>query len=253
MKSSTKVIAKSHAAKTISVVRELSSTAFINTPMYKLIHNEVLGYENAVEARRDIFTKYYLPLVPTKSVRGKSVMGAVDTKSPQYAALTDDIIKVLRSVYMLKSHTIDKGKENAIKLDGKDAAKLKVIAAFDMTEKEVRALPETDDKVRIRKHALDWVKKTRQRYFKSFEVMLEVLRNPVAKPKAKSKAKSKGKVDLANKGKGITAEQVIALMINGCAKLNKDKAEAYLDKLAEQLEALRNNVMSGKPVLECEA
>jgi lipoate-protein ligase A len=99
------------------------------------------------------------------------------------------------------------------------------------------------------------VKKTRQRYYKSFEAMLDKLRNPVAKPTAKSKAKGKAKtkVDLTNKGKGITAEQVIALMINGCAKLNKDKAEQYLDKLAEQLESLRNNVMSGKPVLECEA
>jgi hypothetical protein len=254
MKSSTKVIAKSHAAKTISVVRALSSNAFVNSSMYKLIHSEVLNMEDAVEARTLLFTNYYLPLVPTKSVRGKSVIGAVDTKSPKYTALYNDITNILRSVYILKKHIISKGTDKEIKLNATEADKLKIVAALDMTEKEVRALSETDDKYRIRVHAVDWVKKTRQRYYKSFEAMLDKLRNPVAKAKSKAKSKAKkGKVDLTNTGKGITAEQVIALMINGCAKLNKDKAEAYLDKLAEQLDALRTNVMSGKPVLECEA
>jgi hypothetical protein len=154
---------------------------------------------------------------------------------------------------MLKSHIIGKDKEGAIKLNATEADKLKIVAAFNMTDKEVRALPETDEKVRIRKHALDWVKKTRQRYFKSFETMLEALRNPSVAKKGKTKTKKGKAVDLGNTGKGITAEQVIALMINGCTKLNKDRAEAYLDRLAEQLESLREQVKAGKPVLECEA
>ena len=256
MKSTAKVIAKSHAAKTISVVRELSQRNFINTPMYKLIHNEVLNMEDADNARTALFTNYYLPLIPCKkSKAGKTIYLDLDIKSPKATALYNDITNILRSVYILKKHIIGKDTDKEIKLNATEADKLKIVAALQMTDKEVRALPATDDKYRIRIHAFDWVKKTRQRYYKSFEAMLDKLRNPVAKPTAKSKAKGKAKtkVDLSNKGKGITAEQVIALMINECAKLNKDKAEQYLDKLAEQLESLRNNVMSGKPVLECEA
>jgi hypothetical protein len=251
---STKVIAKSHAAKTISVVRALSSTAFINTPMYKLIHSEVLNMEDAALARRDMFTNYYLPLIPCKvSKAGKTIYLDLDTKSPKYTALYNDIIKVLRSVYMLKKHIISKDTDKEIKLNATEADKLKVVAALQMTEKEVRALPETDEKVRIRKHALDWVKKTRQRYYKSFEVMLDKLRNPVAKAKAKSKAKSKDKVDLSNKGKGITADMVKMYIQNGMAKLSKDDAMSYCDEIETLIDSLREQVKLGKAVQECEA
>lgn len=261
MKSTAKVIAKPETAKTIDLVRGMDATR--KTSLYKMISTEVDKSAELGDARDEFYTKQYLIIADDRTVtmnkrkrKDNVVIKSVDTKSIKFTGLERDIVECLLAKYCATPHVISATKDaEEIKLTVSAKDTTRIVAAMQMTEKETRALPATDSKYRIRVACQDWIRQVKHRLIAYCKNRMERENNALlglnAKPKAKGKAK--GKVDLANTGKGITADQIIALMINGCAKLSKDKAEEYLDRLADQIESLRTQVNSDKPIMECEA
>lgn len=270
MKTSAKVLAKKATVKTIDTTRALESIRV--SSMYKTVSLEFDGVMSAMNAREQFYKSCFLTIANkmtvTRNLKKSKLVKAtpieiykVDYDSPKFTAFENDLIQCLLSKYVTLPHTIEAGdKCEAIELRVNAATTTRIVAAMQMTSAETRALPETDDKYRIRVACLNWIKVARNRIMNYCKAKLEMETNELLgiKPKPKATAKGKttaksNKVDLANKGKGITTDQIIALMINGCAKLTKDEAEAYLDKLADQIDSLRERVVNGKQVMEVEA
>lgn len=267
MKSTAKVIAKPSTVKTIDATRELDSLRV--TSLYKNISLELDGVIDSGKAKEAIFNSAFLAVAikgtVTRNLRRNKLAKAepiiihkMDYASPKFTAFENDLIKCLLAKYVTLPHTIKANKDcKAIELKVNAATTTRIVAAMQMTSSETKALPETDDKYRIRVACRDWIKVARNRIINYCKARLDADNNERLgiKPKAKAKAKKgKAKVDLANTGKGITLDMVKMYIQNGMAKLNsKDDAMSYCDELEVLIDSLREQVAKGKAVQECEA
>jgi hypothetical protein len=264
MKSTAKVIAKPSTVKTIDATRELDSLRV--TSLYKNISLELDGVIDSGKAKEAIYLSAFLAVAikstVTRNLRRSKlnkaepiVIHKMDYASPKFTAFENDLIKCLLAKYVTLPHTIKATKDcKAIELKVNAATTTRIVAAMQMTSGEVKALPETDEKYRIRVSCRDWIKVARNRIINYCKARLDADNNERLgiKPKAK-KGKAKTKVDLANTGKGITLDMVKMYVQNGCAKLNKDDAMSYCDEIETLIDSLREQVKLGKAVQECEA